>query len=776
MSQEINDNKKRAVDSSEISQEIKSLGPQVTIIDVEFDQVNGRIVNIKKYEKANYINTSINDESRFLNPYNFVGCGDFTPRYKFTPINKFNGHSGTITVQMKTETPLIIGNRTTDDPVVDGHKIVHFPRINGKAYIPASSLKGMIRKRVSIVSDSCFNHDYSKDNKLNYFSDRFDPTEDPKVIQRLKKGVIKKKNGKWYFIELDSAKVLTTVDRYNSEDKKIWVAVNRNSNIPEKISIKDSQGKTGIVAYNSKKRDRCRINLVNNLTKNTFSITNINNIAVNPNELNKTFPYIDLRTHKGKIYGIVRKLIINNKFESFKVKMISNDIDALKRHLSAFEQSESKDNVQYGISELFLKTAADIDTKTQDKVFFKFGEEDLSKYIDSEHGKEINDEVILQFRNIIAQRHENLKKDEIDNYLMTLQPKELKEGMLVYASINQGNIEYLSYTEVPRIPFRYGINSIVEKMRKHQCSDTNELCPACNIFGFIKENASLAGKVFFNDGNFYNSITNLQSITLKPLSSPKPSYYPFYLLPNRKGVKSDYNSENAVVGSKIYIFMDNVNLSNNEKTKLNSTVEYIDKESTFSFSIDFINLSNYELGLLLYAIDTKYKQQDIPHSLGMAKPYGFGKLSVNEIKLELTDRAERYKDILALKRTQYNNPEIFIDIFQEIQESQNITDFNNNLNKLNSLDKNSLQSWDIRSRDKFFNKPYIKELCKIGIFNPEDHNIQVKYPSKKDNSGELKGFEWFRKHKHDKNKTLFNPEHINDQGEFAENDLLDDWG
>lgn len=325
-SPEINDNKKRAVDSSDISQEIKSFGPTVNSVNVEFDEIDGKIVNIKEYKKANYINTSINDESKFLNPYNFVGCGDFTPRYKFTPINKFKGHSGTITVQMKMETPLIIGNKTTNDKNVEGHKIVNFPKIGGKAYIPASSLKGMIRNRVSIISDSCFNHDYSQDNMLNYFSERFDPTSDPKAIQRLKKGMIKHKNGKWYFIELDSAKVLTTVDRYNSEDKKIWVAINKQSKIPEKLSIKDKDGRTGIDAYNAKKNYRCNVNLVNNLNDNSFSIKEINEIAVNPKEVNKIFPYIDLRNHKGKIYGIVRYLSEkqkNNKGNTYSVNTYS---------------------------------------------------------------------------------------------------------------------------------------------------------------------------------------------------------------------------------------------------------------------------------------------------------------------------------------------------------------------------------------------------------------------------------------------------------------------
>ncbi|MEI6068665.1 MAG: hypothetical protein WCP96_15085 [Methylococcaceae bacterium] len=70
--------------------------------------------------------------------------------------------------------------------------------------------------------------------------------------------------------------------------------------------------------------------------------------------------------------------------------------------------------------------------------------------------------------------------------------------------------------------------------------------------------------------------------------------------------------------------------------------------STFEFDVAFDNLSEYELGLLCYALKPS---KDFRHKLGMGKPIGLGSVNIDITELVLIDRHQRYaKDTLTTDR------------------------------------------------------------------------------------------------------------------------------
>ena len=465
-----------------------------------------------------------NGDDRFLNQYNFIKVPEFTPHYEFQKRDSFKGHSGYIDVTMKTTTPLFTAGEMTEEDIIDTegktfkHRVLDFFKINEKPCIPSTSLKGMLRSTIETLSNSCFRIDYTKNEKMNYLSHRLDVenTEQSREIRYLKAGVLKKTDNGWHFIQLEEAKVLSTSasNRYN--DGELY-EVRTNNNL-EKLSVE-----AGADKYIRAKR-RGNVNQVNQFNWRNYSVDSVNGNQVDRTSTNKTFPYVNLPVLPSKVYGIVRKLDEIRQFgrrqgsvRLFKLKELSENVEQLANRLQIYQNGVEAEKckkredhnlirineLSYSICEVVVKTSHDIDTKTQDKVFFQYGNQDLDGYINAQTGIQISEDVIKKFKNVIATRYDELKKRYKDDTTFKLQPKGIKDGMLVFAKFqqnNNNNIDYLSYTQIPRKPFKYGIADIIARMNKTPCSGTNSLCPACNLFGFVNGKQSLAGKLSFSMG------------------------------------------------------------------------------------------------------------------------------------------------------------------------------------------------------------------------------------------------------------------------------------
>ncbi len=91
----------------------------------------------------------------FVNPYTFVPLPTAaSPRHAPISHRTFTGRSGRITVEVETLTPLLIGGER--EAATTGRAATVSPiRLGDKYVIPATTLKGMVRSMVEVMTGSC---------------------------------------------------------------------------------------------------------------------------------------------------------------------------------------------------------------------------------------------------------------------------------------------------------------------------------------------------------------------------------------------------------------------------------------------------------------------------------------------------------------------------------------------------------------------------------------------------------------------------------------------
>ncbi|MBE9593892.1 MAG: hypothetical protein IMF19_10500, partial [Proteobacteria bacterium] len=148
---------------------------------------------------------------------------------------------------------------------------------------------------------------------------------------------------------------------------------------------------------------------------------------------------------------------------------------------------------------------------------------------------------------------------------------------------------------------------------------------------------------------------------------------------------------------------------NRQKLGLTSSVELLLPPAEFTFTVEFDNLAESELGLLLWSLEL---EEGLAHKLGMGKPIGLGSVKINT-ELEIIERIDRYTEILSTGISDKPaEKRIYIDEFKKKMREENN---NNNFDAI----------------------PNISDLKKImNLQNPPQNN--VKYPG---------DFQWFARHR-----------------------------
>lgn len=208
------------------------------------------------------------------------------------------------------------------------------------------------------------------------------------------------------------------------------------------------------------------------------------------------------------------------------------------------------------------------------------------------------------------------------------------------------------------------------------------------MFGFVRKSGNntfaRGGRVFFEDGIVINPV-NEKERTPKILGTPKPSAYPIYLeqsSPDNPYQLCDYDvnkPDTQIRGNKFYWsqgpdpnwWVDNV------APNLETRITPIYPKAEFISRIRFENLTDVELGSLLWVIDLGQRETHCLR-LGMAKPYGLGAVRIFGSNVNIIDRSQRYqqsvftkgKDLDQENKTEpfdHNNEEVVKEIALEIK-------------------------------------------------------------------------------------------------------------
>ncbi|MDY6876465.1 MAG: TIGR03986 family CRISPR-associated RAMP protein [Chloroflexota bacterium] len=256
------------------------------------------------------------------------------------------------------------------------------------------------------------------------------------------------------------------------------------------------------------------------------------------------------------------------------------------------------------------------------------------------------------------------RQHEMEETPVNLPSDRLRKGDLVWVDVQNGTsrARRVARVQIPRVPYRRAVGELLPK-HLHPCSEYEELCPACRVFGWVrqiergeeispKKRTAYAGRVRLTHGELQEECGNFNA-TLAILSSPKPTNTQFYLLKNgQPDGRVDYDSPGAQLrGRKVYRHHGDHPSTyaggEYEYTRVNDVNDVqnrsvrgvLDNGAIFKFDLEFENLHPLELGALLWSLKLG---ENMHHRLGYGKPLGFGSVKIEITDLRTLEPTERY--------------------------------------------------------------------------------------------------------------------------------------
>lgn len=506
------------------------------------------------------------DNSRFVNPYNFISL----PNKKAKAYLDEDKHYGVIHYSITTKTPLFIPNSSNDNAFgckEADHKSYDFfsytdlsneKNVSGKyqePVVPGSEMRGLIRNVYETLTDSCMgilNDDYP----VKRISVAFNP------------GLLR--------IEEDGSLSLLKADSFRIDDD----------------------------IYNPKKIDRYK---------------------------DGDLIYFDTPKQEGKVNGKIHSFDKNkNNFNDHGYVLkwgffINRRMKNAKNNYHAFKLSG--DIVRNGLSKNEIKNK-------MNSIVTSYLEQPTVKPDD-------------------AKAYEAYKKQ----FELFLEGKREKYFPVNYSDKVKGLLSITPATFSKEVSSK----SVADYAGVFApCKDS--LCPACDLFGKIGDNAK-GSRIRFSDMYVEKHDSNKSYyvkdfVTIDNLSSPKISNVDFYL--ERPKNATFWTYDYYVSNNKVYAYTgilrgrkyywhhhpESVRFNSNvEKTKLNKTIRPVKEGVIFKGELYFDGISKKQLNQLIYILNTG--KDGLGLKLGMGKPLGLGSVtcsvsSVEERKIVLEDSQLNY--------------------------------------------------------------------------------------------------------------------------------------
>ena len=179
----------------------------------------------------------------------------------------------------------------------------------------------------------------------------------------------------------------------------------------------------------------------------------------------------------------------------------------------------------------------------------------------------------------------------------------------------------------------YGQSASYNTPRGFQrCDSKEQFCPACRIFGAMGRGGHFLGKISISDA-LAKRDAEVEILTLESLMQPKPRHRVWYENPQQPGVMR---------GRKFYYHRPQGARTTPQRGRFNKTVEAVKPGTVFAFSIDYKNLENDELALLIFAL---VLEAEMCHKAGMGKPVGLGSAKIAVAQWRQHDVQMRYENL-----------------------------------------------------------------------------------------------------------------------------------
>ncbi len=723
--------------------------------------------------------------SEFHNPYHFVPVT--TNRKNDIDAQSFpdkRGHvthdrycdgtySGKIICRVTTETPIFIGSNCAKEAPVDNAKEIDPFELKSQPAIPASSLRGLISSIAESASNSALR--VLEDAKYSYR--RLMDTNQPEMFRPLSAiGMVvinKDAEGKTQYhlrpltlpsMVFNDENIASLEDRWKglfpTPNLKVYIGSGNNA-------IKEPSFHFETFSFERKKYYGIKLKSRNWVKGFPGEIArdndmNIKNerylVAQLPIEegapMRREFEPIewDEIPEKDKVLytrGILRVLGCNNR----------PDIPNTKKHELFIPYPEEAEKWEtFPIQENAIERFYDLsDQRTE-------ASKDNSTPLPYEpKGTQRNED---------REKHGNkfrLKEGDLVWFRPTTTGDEIAE--IAFSSVWRGRVETTNNKAATTYTFFNSIDSNLLPFNPERTVITL----AEQLFGFagiskdknLKLPGALAGRVYFSHALFHgikNAHTSApesenntagkpyyEGVTLKILDSPKPPSSALYFK-NAKN-KPSYISKQMLKpgvhhpqGRKFYLHHRDHEVNHKEhepwrskhtgttdkKSRLKQKViiKPVRSGAVFYFHIDFDNLSNQEIGLLLYALKPT---DEFRHKIGMGKPLGLGRINIEPVGCFRVNRKERYTE-KALFGPRYDESWI------EDGENQRLwpTEYERECVKAdNIIDVTHLRDEFTKEMD-----PDIKYALEL-IGNPQAIKAPVLPPMMEDTDNEEETFAWF---------------------------------
>jgi len=500
-------------------------------------------------------------------PFNFVPLNDtvFFPSWANQLSHDIpfkDSESGEIELKITAHSPIFIRNgHTPIDAENKNSQYLNFSNINGKYFIPSTSIKGELRSLVEILS-------FGKMNNIS--NDRYS-------LRDLK---LKKE----YLSFFQTGQV--HCGWMKKEDNKILIF---DHGIPRRISHKQ----------------------VDSILGTTFSRDFTNLGFFNNEERKKSSLYkYDMVKEKNLIYKF-RELPKNNSNSVDKRIMVVRDENGNLEGTIVFtgQPGVRKNSVKNAEGDIIQKGTG----KLYEFVFSTKCEKVFTLDIDEKEG--VYDDFCFIY-------------NQSEEWFHWRKKIEKGESIPIFFSEKDGTILHIGLSYLYKLPYLNRVKNCLPKQHSESKADLSDC-----IFGSVQNNA-IKGRVqvshaFMIKGEIDNVIRKIY------LSSPKSSYYPIYIQQNSDNgyIQNSFitmmSKDAKLKGRKYYPIHSNVSqISIPEGIEDKNLNHYIciKEGAEFVFKIKFANLLKVEIGAIIKAI--KFTPTGF-HSIGFAKPYGYGKVKID---------------------------------------------------------------------------------------------------------------------------------------------------
>lgn len=571
---------------------------------------------------------------RFLNPYNFVrplevrnpNQAPLLGRCAPPPHDRYVSVTGRIECRLTAVTPLFVSDSEGIDEERIGEKSHRHYRFfrdpEGQVAIPGTSLRGPIRSVFEAVTNSCFAN-FAGDKRLSYHL----PPGD--ALRLVPARVRKVSDDRWELDLLPGTTPVNPDQRPSGPQYAAWVHTYR----PLWASRTTAQ------VPNSPYAARQKLSLVG-------------------------------WKHKAECWALVEKVQHPlRRFEFWNVIELARDRQSLPK---------PKGN-QQPVNGYLCITNQNIENKHDERLFFTTQQ---PQPVDLPHPvRRKYEELIADYQ----ERHSDEaskrkqpaqtqgKDPAFSRFILERTRKsdhKLEDGDLVYAMLERKargfGVKFIVPVSVPRVGYNHTIGELLHPDYLSKCEQYDALCPACRTFGWvwggedrdtpvpaITEHTAYAGRLRFSHARLVHNAGTLEATTLAILSTPKPTTTRFYLRPkNGKPLdrladhQVDYDANGqSLRGRKFYrhhgdrLSPQEYQSVNSAKSDQNRTLHGTQKAgSVFEFTVDFENMSEVELGALLWSIE----MESWHHRLGLGKPLGFGSARIEVTKVQVLKPSTRY--------------------------------------------------------------------------------------------------------------------------------------